>query len=457
MKRPAPIAPAVPVSPERTNVQVRRPFIELAHNHYFRACVTLREQVLFIKDFLDEEEWRGLSITNVEIARFLGINSDATVGDIIRRGDNGHEVKGRTPKLDPNDLVVVRGWIENSLRTNKPMTLHEVVNMIRIRLGKETTTNALQKALTKWEIAKTVDATPEDARRLQMDHETVAAYMNTTPGIINNIPASFVYNMDETGINELANAKRKRVLVPHRHTGGTVKYPIERNTSHATLVACIAADGTAIKPLVIIKEVSIRQRLVQEGWTRHKVMFGHSQTGYINKELFMRWLREVFIADVARRRLDFEMPTQRAVLMMDNCSVHIDEAVLEILTANNITAVFIPPHGSYVFQPLDRVMFSSFKARLRSAIPHEVDKQTERLSKILESWEDASKTSTIIGSFKLAGLVYRLLGDNLVVSFDPNNIKIPNGINIPTPNEPLREPPQPVRRPRARGPRIPII
>ena len=74
----------------------------------------------------------------------------------------------------------------------------------------------------------------------------------------------------------MANAKAKKVLVDFNSSDGSTNCPALRNTSHATLVACIAADGTATKPLLVIKEVTIRERLVQEGWTQRKVMFAHT-------------------------------------------------------------------------------------------------------------------------------------------------------------------------------------
>ena len=127
-----------------------------------------------------------------------------------------------------------------------------------------------------------------------------------------------------------------------------------------------------------------------------------------------------------------EMPDQPAFLIMDNCTVHTEAAFVELLTANGIVAIFIPAHGSHIYQPLDRVAFSSFKAMLRSAVPAEADKQTTRLLKILESWEKATKTRTIKGSFKLAGFRYNVHDEDLLVTFDPQNVITPVGHTIPT-------------------------
>ena len=76
------------------------------------------------------------------------------------------------------------------------------------------------------------------------------------------------------------------------------------------------------------------------------------------------------------------------------------------------------PNSTHIFQPLDLTFFSAFKAKLRSAIPEELDKQTKRLDTILQSWDEAKKVRTIRASFQMAGFVYYIVDETcLVVSF----------------------------------------
>ena len=130
------------------------------------------------------------------------------------------------------------------------------------------------------------------------------------------------------------------------------------------------------------------------------------------------------------------LPDQTAYLVMDNCTAHFSEDVRGVLDRHNVTAVFIPPNSSHVFQPLDRCLFASFKAHLNSAIPMEVDKQTARLLKILQSWDDARKVSTIKASFNLAGFVHSVENRSLRVSFVHARADVPGGIRVPPPPEP---------------------
>ena len=176
----------------------------------------------------------------------------------------------------------MRRWITEAFQRRKPLTLSQVVGRLEAEKHKVVTTNSLQKTLTREKIAKTIIAHPEEAGRLLMNPDEITRYTTQAVAQLNNVPAALVFNMDETGINERANSTAKKVLVDFNSTETSTKYAKENNTDHATLVACIAADGTAMKPLVIITQATIRERLVQEGWTPRKAMFAHTESGYIN-------------------------------------------------------------------------------------------------------------------------------------------------------------------------------
>ena len=317
------------------------------------------------------------------------------------------------------------------------MTRKNVVARLRREKGKVITTEALKKAIKRRKLAKTIPARPDNKNRLKLDDADVQEHLMGMEATLANVPAAFVFNMDESGVNEFADAKNKKVLVPITCPKTKTKYAVARDTRHVTLVACIGANGTSLMPLVVVTHKTIRERLILECWDEEKVLFAHSESGYINQDIFMLWLMVVFVAEVEERRRRLGMPRQRAYLVMDNCSAHKSDDVVALLRRRNIEAVFIPPNSSHLFQPLDRNAFSSFKANLRSAVPEEADKQTERLLKILDSWDAAARTRTIKASFKLAGFVYSLENGTLCVSFRSDRAKNPEGDFVPDPPEPL--------------------
>ena len=92
------------------------------------------------------------------------------------------------------------------------MTLADVVHEVFVRLGKRVTKNGLRIALKRRSVVRFIEATPIQACRLNIDNEEVQQFMENTEELLRNVPASFVFNMDETGINEYQNAKKKQVL-----------------------------------------------------------------------------------------------------------------------------------------------------------------------------------------------------------------------------------------------------
>ena len=70
--------------------------------------------------------------------------------------------------------------------------------------------------------------------------------------------------------------------------------------------------------------------------------------------------------------------------------------------------------------------------------------------RILTSWEAAAMSDTIMGSFRLSGFRYTGRGEDDFVTFDPQHLVLPDGVQLPTADEPQRQ-----RRPTDRsGPRI---
>ena len=109
---------------------------------------------------------------------------------------------------------------------------------------------------------------------------------------------------------------------------------------------------------------------------------------------------------------------------MDNCSSHRSDDIVELCDENNTDLVYFVPNSTHIFQPLDLCFFASFKAKIRSAIPEETDKQTARLLTILQSWDDAKKVRTIRASFRMAGFTYDLVDETrLVVSFSREAVR----------------------------------
>ena len=424
---------ARPCFPEKTGRDLRPVFQRLAEDAEFRSLQTFRSQVWFAKVFVEDEADLEKDLPIAELMRFFDVPHDQTIRAILNAKDVQAKFMGRKSKLSDNDFEEIKRWIAEATVNKKPLTLGDIVARLR-ETNRITTKDALRKAFKRRKQFKVIEASPVNASRLRIDDEKVQQFHATAEALLHDVPAAFVFNMDETYINEYANAKKKKVVVDMNFPGETTEYPVEQNTNSSTLVACIAADGTGIPPLLVVKHRTIREVIEEMCWTEEKVTFTHSQTGFITSDIFMRWLREVFIPNVNERRERIGNMGQRAYLLMDNCQSHKSDDITLLCGENNVELVYFPPNATHIYQPLDLCFFGAFKKKVLSIVESGIqDNQSERVLKILDSWDSVKKVSTIRSSFRMGGFVYRRTANGVLVSFSREAVRNLEGNEDPAP------------------------
>jgi hypothetical protein len=219
------------------------------------------------------------------------------------------------------------------------------------------------------------------------------------------VPREFIFNVDETGCDEFVDSKNVPVLVPTAHKGDHVDIPINRQSKRATLTACIAADGSALKPFVILPRETIDEDIYRAGYTPDKVVFYHHMHAFMTKKLFELWMTTVFIPDLQQRRERMNY-RGRAILIMDQFSGHRYENLGAQCSDNNIFIKYLVPHTSHLCQPLDLVTFAMLKRHLNANKPRQGrSKQSNKIIKMLHSWQQSIAIDTTISTFSAAGIV----------------------------------------------------
>ena len=244
---------ARPCFPERTGRDLRPVFQRLVEDEDFRNLKTFRSQVKEAKAFVEDEANLEKELPISELMKFFDVQHDQTIRSILNSKDGDGLYMGRKPNLSDDDYEEIGRWIAEATANKKPLTLADIVARL-LETNRVTTKDALRKGLGRRKIFKIIEATPVNASRLHIDDEKVQQFHNLAEVLLHDVPAAFVFNMDETGINEYANAKKRQVVVDKNFPGDKTEYPVERNTNSSTLVACIAADGTGIPPLLVVKK-----------------------------------------------------------------------------------------------------------------------------------------------------------------------------------------------------------
>jgi hypothetical protein len=250
-------------------------------------------------------------------------------------------------------------------------------------------------------------ARPMEHSRYDITAGSIDAYHQLLLEKVVGVPTCLVFNADESGIQEYVDAGPKKVICPSDVSPSNCTYRVKRDGKLVTVMPCISLAGFSITPLCIVKRKTLDGNIYDEGLRADTdVRVEPSPKGYINNEIFFRWIQGIFIPAVEQIRSTHpSLLTSRAVLLCDNLAAHKTDAVLSLLQEHNIDLVPLPPHGSHRFQPLDLVTFSTMKQRLRSSSTRfEKGTQAHSIAVAVNATQDATSPHLNLSAFRRAGL-----------------------------------------------------
>lgn len=167
-----------------------------------------------------------------------------------------------------------------------------------------------------------------------------------------------VANFDETMIE--AGCRSSRVLVPRAYPCGVARIP--EDVDHMTFGSCIFADGTRLKPLVILPLVHLPPWVDEVmGDNLH---FSGTPGAWITRDVFHQYIEKVFLPEVEARRRAHQKPDAPCLLLVDGHSSRLDAGLMQEARDRNVHVVTLVSHASHLMQPLDKGCFRELKARL---------------------------------------------------------------------------------------------
>jgi hypothetical protein len=106
--------------------------------------------------------------------------------------------------------------------------------------------DTLGKIISRDSRFHTVVGEPMEQNRVLFNSDELVTWFFTLKQSIRNIPRHFIFNMDETGLDDWVDSQKVHVVVPVSHTDLKIPIPIQRACKRATLTGCNAADGSAL-------------------------------------------------------------------------------------------------------------------------------------------------------------------------------------------------------------------
>jgi hypothetical protein len=343
------------------------------------------------------------------IGYFLGVNP----GTVKKHWDQFHKRgnvvgdAGRPGLLTEEMMNVVVNEILRTYQSHEAVALFQVRAFIRQTWGLDIKQDTLWHILHADGRIKAVEGKPMDSNRIRVPSAVIEKYLADLKRQIDGAPSHFVFNMDEMGHQDWADKRNKRCFIPAGATDEEVYFAVSRTAKRITLIACIAADGSHLRPALIIHRKTYSDDILLHGWSREKFDAYTQSKSFIDRDIFNDWFRDTFIPAVAERKEAWQY-TGPSFLILDNCTAHSGQAFDGLCQRHNIVPVFLPPHSSNQTQPLDLCAFGVTKTlvRFNSFAKNEVS--YSHMGLVLEAFYRAAVPSVVTASFRSAGISLRI-------------------------------------------------
>ena len=364
-----------------------------------------REQVLFALDSCKEN---GFSVSQYELARFFGIERPTVqyhINHPFFSFENIPRPVGRIPLLSEDERIHLIQWIAKTHELRHPATYQVISEFIQDQFGKRLCLDTIRHMVYSMEELKVVTGKPMESDRIFCDSQKIDQYFCDLEACLEfGIPPEFIFNIDESGFQEWVDARNLQCVVPSSYPKTTVKIPRDRASKRSTMLGGICADGSTIKPMIILSRETIEKELLDHGYTPDKVQYGRSDSGFMNQELFLDWAKGSFIPEMRAKRA-WHHYDGVILLLMDGFGVHDCDQFRELLSAENIHPLLFPPHSSDQTQFLDLLIFGLQKAEMQQMrISTNYNSQTQQVIKVLDSWRRVTTPRNVISAFRRGGL-----------------------------------------------------
>ena len=312
---------------------------------------------------------------------------------------------GRPRLLTQEEVDQVITFINERYLNQRPATLSSIGQYIRDEFDRSLGTEQIRSILKYNSRVRFVEGVRMETGRVDCPSTSIDSWFSSMTDVCaNNIPAAFVLNVDEVGTGGPELDRDVRCIVPSTHIGPTVPIPNELRVDHSTMIAAIAASGQALKPLIVLQRKTVDAELRAVGYSNDKILYAHSPTGYINSNIFLRWVSEICVPYLReqRKRTGY---LGEAALLLDGCSCHDPERITALLAPENAKAHFLPAHSSDQIQPLDLGIFGVMKARMAGMqTDASFGPVSRQIMRMFDAWQMTTTPSNVVMAFRRAGL-----------------------------------------------------
>ena len=251
------------------------------------------------------------------------------------------------------------------------------------------------------EIVLRSPAALSNVRAMASDRESLDKYFDILEDAMEenglmDVPLQ-IFNMDETGL-ALDPKSMKTVNLKGSKNPSAVS---SGSKQQITIVGCVRADGYSLPPMVIWNRKKLPAEL-SNGEVAGTV-YGLSDKGWIDGELFYVWFRNLF--------LSYAPPCRPLLLLVDGHSSHYCPEAIRYAAEQQVIIFTFPPNTTHLTQPLDKGMFGPLKIAWREEVHNYLIKNPGKvISKhnfshiFSEAWYKSMTQKNVLAGFRTTGV-----------------------------------------------------
>jgi hypothetical protein len=125
--------------------------------------------------------------------------------------------------------------------------------------------NAIRTKVCKDLELRMIKGVPMEKQRLGCDIAEIEMNCQMLTKNVSGDPVAFMFNVNESGFQDWADRGERTVIVSSTYTADKIEIPIDRDEKWSSVLICIAADETYLKPLLILPRKIIEKELLSKG------------------------------------------------------------------------------------------------------------------------------------------------------------------------------------------------
>ena len=215
------------------------------------------------------------------------------------------------------------------------------------------------------------------AARAEVNQDIINNYFNELESSLDGIPATHIFNYDETNITDDPGAKhvvrrgRKRVARKTQHSKSSI-----------SVIFAGSAAGEFLPRMVVYKSENVYENWIKNGPIGS--IYDATKNGWFDMRTFDLWFSKQFLPVASH------IPGQK-VLIGNNLGSHFSVNVIEACKANDILFICLPPNSTHLCQLLDVAVFRALKVEWKD---------------ILDIWRCESKCKANLPKTVFPGFIY---------------------------------------------------